>query len=229
MKVSEYLIILIFVFVFIGSLSLGIWQIDRGYDKKALENSFSQKQGMPVETNPGKLNENLYYRNIQISGNFGKKTFFVDNKIFNGKAGYVVFLPFTLASGEKIIVSRGWVESFQRDSLPEVSLPQKVLKIDGMIRPFSKDFVLEEQAKQIANNFIIQGLDKELMENLIEVKLLPYVFELSALSQFSLEPIWQPTSLKSTRHFGYAIQWFALALVVLFGGFYLFKKRNVNE
>ena len=141
----------------------------------------------------------------------------------------MVFLPFTLASGEKLIVSRGWVESFQRDSLPEVSLPQKVLKIDGMIRPFSKDFVLEEQAKQIANNFIIQGLDKELMENLIEVKLLPYVFELSALSQFSLEPIWQPTSLKSTRHFGYAIQWFALALVVFFGGFYLFKKRNVNE
>ena len=75
MKVSEYLIILIFVFVFIGSLSLGIWQIDRGYDKKALENSFSQKQAMPVETNPGKLNENLYYRNIQISGNFGKKLF----------------------------------------------------------------------------------------------------------------------------------------------------------
>ena len=154
MKVSEYLIILIFVCVFIGSLSLGIWQIDRGYDKKALENSFSQKQAMPVETNPGKLNENLYYRNIQISGNFGKKTFFVDNKILNGKAGYVVFLPFTLASGEKIIVSRGWVESLQRDSLPEVSLPQKVLKLDGMIRPFSKDFVLEEQAKQIANNFI---------------------------------------------------------------------------
>ena len=153
----------------------------------------------------------------------------MDNKILNGKAGYVVFLPFTLADGEKIIVSRGWVESSQRDSLPEVSLPQKVLKLDGMIRPFSKDFVLEEQAKQIANNFIIQGLDKELMENLIEVKLLPYVFELSALSQFSLEPIWQPTSLKSTRHFGYAIQWFALALVVLFGGFYLFKKRNVNE
>ena len=81
MKVSEYLIILIFVCVFIGSLSLGIWQIDRGYDKKALENSFSQKQAMPVETNPGKLNDNLYYRNIQISGNFGKKTFFVDNKV----------------------------------------------------------------------------------------------------------------------------------------------------
>ena len=35
-----------------------------------------------------------------------------------------------------------------------------------MIRPFSKDFVLEDQAKQIANNFIIQGLDKELMEDL---------------------------------------------------------------
>ena len=63
------------------------------------------------------------------------------------------------------------------------------LKLDGMIRPFSKDFVLEAQAKQIANNFIIQGLDKELMEDLSGYKFLPYVFELSALSNLSLEPI----------------------------------------
>ena len=79
-----------------------------------------------------------------------------------------------------------------------------------------------------ANNFIIQGLDKELMEDLSGYKFLPYVFELSALSNLSLEPIWRPTSLKSTRHFGYAIQWFALALVVLFGGYYLFRKKQAT-
>ena len=150
----------------------------------------------------------------------------MDNKTLNGKAGYVVFSPFTLADSKKILVSRGWIESTQRDSLPELSLPQTKLKLDGMIRPFSKDFVLEEQAKQIADNFIIQGLDKDLMENLSGEKFLPYVFELSALSSLSLEPIWRPTSLKSTRHFGYAIQWFALALVVLFGGYYLFGKKQ---
>jgi cytochrome oxidase assembly protein ShyY1 len=105
-------------------------------------------------------------------------------------------------------------------------LPQKKLKLDGMIRPFSKDFVLEDQANQVGNNFIIQGLNKELMEDLSGNKFLPYIFELSALSNLSLEPIWQPTSLKSTRHFGYAIQWFALSLVVLFGGFYLFRKKK---
>ena len=150
----------------------------------------------------------------------------MDNKTLNGKAGYVVFSPFTLADSTKILVSRGWIESDQRDSLPELSLPQTKLKLDGMIRPFSKDFVLEEQVKQIANNFIIQGLDKELMEDLSGYKFLPYIFELSALSNLSLEPIWRPTSLKSTRHFGYAIQWFALALVVLFGGYYLFRKKQ---
>ena len=150
----------------------------------------------------------------------------MDNKTFNGKAGYVVFNPFTLTSKEKILVSRGWIESDQRDSLPELSLPKKNLKLDGMIRPFTKDFVLKDQAKKFGENFIIQGLDKDLMEELSEKKFMPYVFELSALSNLSFEKIWQPTSLKSTRHFGYAIQWFALALVVLFGGFYLFRKRK---
>ena len=83
---------------------------------------------MPVETNPGELNQNLYYRNIQISGIFSKN-FFVDNKTLNGKAGYVVFSPFTLADSKKILVSRGWIESDQRDSLPELSLPQTNLKL----------------------------------------------------------------------------------------------------
>ncbi len=156
MKVSEYLILLIFLVVFIGSLSLGIWQIDRGYDKKALENTFSQRQSLPVETNPGELNQNLYYRNIQISGIFDKKNFFVDNKTLNGKAGYVVFSPFTLADSKKILVSRGWIESDQRDSLPELSLPQTNLKLDGMIRPFSKDFVLEDQASKLQTTLLFK-------------------------------------------------------------------------
>ena len=107
MNFSKYLIVSIFVLVFVGALSLGVWQIDRGYAKKALENAFSERQSLPVETNPGELNQNLYYRNIQISGVFGKKTFFVDNKTFNGKAGYVVFNPFTLVSKEKILVFKG--------------------------------------------------------------------------------------------------------------------------
>ena len=103
----------------------------------------------------------------------------MDNKTLNGKAGYVVFSPFTLADSKKILVSRGWIESDQRDSLPELSLPQTNLKLDGMIRPFSKDFVLEDQAKQIANNFIIQGLDKELMEDLSGYKF--YLMYLNSL------------------------------------------------
>ena len=103
MDFSKYLIVAIFILVFFGALSLCVWQIDRGYAKKELENAFSERQSFPVETNPGELNQNLYYRNIQISGVFGKKTFFVDNKTFNGKAGYVVFNPFTLATKEKIL------------------------------------------------------------------------------------------------------------------------------
>ena len=132
MKLSEYLILIIFIFVFVGSLSLGLWQIDRGYDKKALENIFSQRQSLPVETNPGMLNEDLYYRNIQISGFFGKNIFFVDNKLLDGKAGFVVFVPFTTPGNKTILVSRGWIESSDRNSIPELSLPERKLNIDGI-------------------------------------------------------------------------------------------------
>jgi cytochrome oxidase assembly protein ShyY1 len=41
------------------------------------------------------------------------------------------------------------------------------------------------------------------------------VIQLSAGSIGALEPIWKPIELKPSRHYGYAVQWFGLALVLI--------------
>ena len=40
------------------------------------------------------------------------------------------------------------------------------------------------------------------------------VIQLSAGSQGAYEPIWLPAEFKPARHYGYAVQWFGLALVL---------------
>jgi len=48
---------------------------------------------------------------------------------------------------------------------------------------------------------------------------------LSAGSSGALEPIWKPVDLKPSRHYGYALQWFGLAIVLICSFFYYgFKK-----
>ena len=51
------------------------------------------------------------------------------------------------------------------------------------------------------------------------------VIQLSAGSVGALEPIWKPVELKPSRHYGYALQWFGLAAVLISSFLYYgFKK-----
>ncbi len=55
------------------------------------------------------------------------------------------------------------------------------------------------------------------------------VIQLSAGSVGALEPVWSPTSFKPSRHYGYAVQWWGLALVLVTSFIYFGFKRGSNE
>ena len=76
-------------------LSLGVWQIDRGYKKKELENTFLERQSQPVKEIKYNTFENSdLYRNVVLEGKYLDQIFLLDNKIHNGKPGLKVFSPF---------------------------------------------------------------------------------------------------------------------------------------
>ena len=69
-------------------LSLGVWQIDRGYKKKELENTFLERQSQPVKEIKYNTFENSdLYRNVVLEGKYLDQIFLLDNKIHNGKPG----------------------------------------------------------------------------------------------------------------------------------------------
>ena len=57
----------------------------------------------------------------------------------------------------------------------------------------------------------------------------PAVIQLSAGSPGAFEPIWKPTIFKAARHYGYAVQWFGLALVLLISYIYFGIQRDNND
>ena len=212
-------------------LSLGVWQIDRGYKKKELENTFLERQSQPVK----EIKYNMFeisdlYRNVVLEGKYLDQIFLLDNKIHNGKPGLKVFSPFESINESLVLVSRGWIEFEDRSNLPMIKTERNALKIQGILRSESKDFILEnDYMKKNTNPILVQTINLDELSNYLGKPLSPYILELSELSKSAFVKTWQPINLSSFRHFGYAVQWFGLGLVLIIGYLFFLRKEGTKE
>lgn len=212
-------------------LSLGVWQIDRGYKKKELENTFLERQSQPVkEIKYNTFKNSDLYRNVVLEGKYLDQIFLLDNKIHNGKPGLKVFSPFESINESLVLVSRGWIEFEDRSNLPMIKTERNVLKIQGILRSESKDFILEnDNMKKNTNPILVQTINLDELSNYLGKPLSPYILELSELSKSAFVKTWQPINLSSFRHFGYAVQWFGLGLVLIIGYLFFLRKEGTKE
>ena len=211
-------------------LSLGVWQIDRGYNKKELENTFLERQSQPVkEIKYNTFQKSDLYRNVVLEGRYLDNTFLLDNRINNGKPGLKVFSPFETTNSSLVLVSRGWIELKDRSNLPMIKSSKNILKIQGVLRPESKDFVLGNEKMNKKNNpILVQTVNLSELSNFLGKPLSPYILELSELSESAFVKTWQPINLSSFRHFGYAVQWFGLAIVLIVGYVFFLRKGETK-
>ena len=229
--ISNWKASLTFLLLLLLVLSLGVWQIDRGYNKKELENTFLERQSQPVkEIKYNAFLESDLYRNVVLEGKYLEKIFFLDNKIHNGKPGLKVFSPFETTNNNLVLVSRGWIELEDRSKLPTINTTKNVLKIQGVLRPESQDFVLENEEMNNKNNpILLQTVNLSELSNFLGKPLSPYILELSELSESAFVKTWQPINLSSFRHFGYAVQWFGLAVVLIVGYVFFLRKGEIKD
>ena len=222
---------LTFFFLFLLVLSLGLWQIDRGYKKKELENTFLERQSQPVkEIKYNAFDSSDLYRNVVLEGKYLDQIFLLDNKIHNGKPGLKVFSPFESINESLVLVSRGWIGFEDRSNLPMIKTERNALKIQGILRLESKDFILEnDNMKKNTNPILVQTINLEELSNYLGKPLSPYILELSELSKSAFVKTWQPINLSSFRHFGYAVQWFGLGLVLIIGYLFFLRKEGTKE
>ena len=229
--ISNWKASLTFFLLLILVLSLGVWQIDRGYNKKELENTFLERQSQPVkEIKYNAFLESDLYRNVVLEGKYLEKIFFLDNRIHNGKPGLKVFSPFETTNNNLVLVSRGWIELEDRSKLPTINTTKNVLKVQGVLRPESQDFVLEnEEMNNKKNPILLQTVNLSELSNFLGKPLSPYILELSELSESAFVKTWQPINLSSFRHFGYAVQWFGLAVVLIVGYVFFLRKGEMKD
>ena len=218
-----------FVFFFPILIYLGSWQVSRGLEKKDIVNQHYENKSLPVvnEREISNLAKNkLTYRNVNLYGEFGSKTYLLDNRLYRQEAGYEVFTTFNTLENDLYLVNRGWISKDGFNYQDEIKIMQKEISIQGLLSPFNRfGLNLVDEVYSLDWPKLVQQIDYEAAKKDIDLNINSSVIQLSAGSIGALEPIWKPVDLKPSRHYGYALQWYGLALVLICSYLYYgFKK-----
>ncbi|MFK0571320.1 SURF1 family protein [Endozoicomonas sp.] len=197
---------------------LGFWQLSRYEQKLVLEQAYESRHDLaPVTISQAQLHDDPLFLPVTVSGRFDPDRYFLlDNQVYQGEAGYELFMPLLTDEGEWLLINRGWIPAGDREQLPEVRTDPGHLVLTGFAyHPLGKPFMLTEDIWEDGWPKRIQALDQLRMSEAIE-STTPDFFLILNNGQPQAEQV-RPVvvNLKSEKHFGYAFQWFAMALVLL--------------
>ncbi len=220
-----------FVAVFLPLLlGLGIWQLGRAEEKRAIAAVWEERQSqapaaLPASSLPG---AEQVYRRVALRGEYlPGRTVLLDNRMREGRYGLEVLVPFRLLDGRLVLVNRGWVEGDRaRRTLPEVATPGGEHELLGSIYVSpGAPFTLGEAAQDEQWPQLVLALDVATIEGLLGETLHPFSVRLDADSETALLARWPLLNSTPEKHLGYAIQWFSMAAALLL--LYLFRSSNL--
>ena len=216
------------VFFFPILIYLGSWQVMRGLEKKDIVSQHYENKSLPVinEKEMATLNsENLIYRTVNLEGEYQSESYILDNRLYRQEAGYEIFTAFETSEKNLFLINRGWVSKEDYENGTEEA--EGKVTIQGVLSPFKRfGLNLVDQIYLDGWPKLVQQVDYETTKNDIGNSINKSVIQLSAASAGAFEPIWKPVDLKPSRHFGYALQWFGLALVLICSYFYYGYKKD---
>lgn len=198
--------------------ALGWWQTQRMAEKVALTSEFEDAQYNSLDES---LGNEARYTHINATGRFDtEKHIFLDNMIWNGRAGVHVFTPFRTFSGTTILVNRGWKPmAADRASLPAVWTPAVPVDIRGILAPPPEHRQKLGSPDALETGHwpqLVTYLDISTVAAALQTPLPDRVVWLDSEDPAGFEGRdWSPSTMTADHHQAYAIQWFALGAAAL--------------
>lgn len=214
---------IIFLIVFPLLVHLGIWQWHRYHYKLALEKNFKHRPAqlaLHLSDVYSHAQQQQYYT-LQVKGKFDfHHQFLIDNRMHKHQAGYYVITPFKPTSGNKLLlVNRGWIPRSAVHTILPNSLLAHDQHITGLIKlPSNKLFILGHMINKKSWPMVIEAMNLVTIKHQLTRPIYPFIVLLSPSQANGFIRQWRPSFMPSSRHLGYAIQWFALAgtLVIIY-------------
>jgi len=206
--------------VILGVL-LGNWQTRRAQEKIDLQ----QKLTAAARQAPGPLDAaalasnkpaSLEYRRVQLKGHFVDWPVALNNRPYQGRAGFYLVMPFELAgSRENVLVARGWLPRDIADpaKLPPFQTPAGEVAIEGVVVASLGHIMQLGTREALHPGAVVQNLDPASFARASGLTVAPFMVQQGGASNDGLVRDWPAPSLGVEKHQGYAFQWYALALM----------------
>ncbi len=209
------LILLLSVFV-----SAGIWQLGRAGEKYDLRAAFSA--GSITAVLPELVSDNeaddYRFRRFKLQGRYDAgRQILLDSIVEGGRVGYQVLTPFR-TDDELVMVNRGWVPAAaDRSVLPAIDVASDMRTITALLNrlpvpgmrlaaPAASPDVWPQRMLFPARDQIAAALDQPVPD---------YQLLLEADQPDGYLRDWRAVDVGPERHYGYAFQWFAFAVMAL--------------
>lgn len=218
---------------------LGVWQLDRAEEKRALIAAFASGTERSLRVT-GDMRELPRYQSIELTGRYDSaRQILLDNMTSaRGQPGYRVLTPLQRESGDWVLVDRGWVPAGKtRQALPDVRVDQRLRVVRGQIDVLPEPGIRlgsaeESQPGTRAESWpkvmnypqhreLTAALDRPLGTSLVL---------LDASQPDGYERVWKARfGFGPERHLGYAVTWFGLLATVLVTFLVVSFKKVAND
>ena len=213
-------------------LWLGHWQTRRAEEKRDwLDRRQAALSAPPMQLSAARAllreGHSLAFRRLLVVGSYDPDpTWYLDNRIFGRRPGFERLGLLRSDDGIALVVNRGWAapgpggpRELPPPMPPPMPPPGVRLSVFGVVHvPARAPFALGRQPELEGWPKLIQVVDVAVMERQLGEPLFPYVLRLDPGQPGVTPATWQrrqpPPALSPQRHLGYAVTWYALALVL---------------
>lgn len=199
--------------------ALGTWQYGRGIEKQAL----LQERRQALEGGERMLLQDAVERDLRVVSRVGGTVQYLppllllDGQSRAGRVGLRAYAVARATPEHGVLVDLGWLPMPADRSLPDVRLPS-ALDAAGLLAPWPGQGLraAENPWPADAPVVLLTYLDRAEIERRVGFPLATQVLRLDPALPYGFERDLEllPNTLPPERHFGYALQWFALAATV---------------
>ena len=208
--------------------SLGAWQVSRGLEKREQHQLFSEETGFTawydgMEVYP--------FRRLKATGTYDAgRQVLLENIIVRQRSGYYVITPLAGLDGEpSLLVNRGWIEAWPDDTV-NLDVPTGRITVRGRVgrlplpgmkmgAAFSEGDGWPKRAVYPSYDEVAAALGQDVQD---------FVLLLDAEEEHGFFREWVPSGFGPGKHFGYALQWFAMGSVLSVLLIWNYRKKRIR-
>lgn len=198
-------------------LGLGTWQLNRAGEKQELLTQWAEADKAEA-WHQLEDRKQLLGTPVTIRGQYTGESWLLDNRTRDGAPGYEVLTLFSPEEGKPVVINRGWIAGARvRDRLPEFTTPAGPVVLQARLSDYPEPPVLADDADADQDGTWpkrVQALPRQTAAQK-EPAVAEWILKLEDRNQpGAFRADWEPDMMGPQTHYGYALQWFSLAVAL---------------